>query len=126
MEKKTTHAEMVRRAYERVFNDRDFSAIDEFWQEPYIQHNPLAPDGKAGLRALLATPGLLSQEKTVSIKRVAEDGDLVWLHSEIVVFGKHYAALDIFRVDETTHKIIEHWDVLQEIPAESANTNTMF
>ena len=34
------------------------------------------------------------------------------------------AVVDIFRVEDG--RIIEHWDVIQPVPAESANTNGMF
>ena len=40
--------------------------------------------------------------------------------------GDHdYAGIDIFRVDDDG-KVVEHWDVLQVVPAQSAHDNGMF
>ncbi|MBA2690741.1 MAG: hypothetical protein H0U63_08060 [Burkholderiales bacterium] len=39
--------------------------------------------------------------------------------------SSHWAGIDIFRLDEHG-KLIEHWDVLQVVPEQSANSNTMF
>ena len=39
--------------------------------------------------------------------------------------NKDWAGIDIFRLDEEG-RILEHWDVLQVVPAESKNGNTMF
>ncbi len=39
--------------------------------------------------------------------------------------AKEYPGIGIFRFDENV-KIVEHWDVLQVIPVESKNENSMF
>jgi predicted SnoaL-like aldol condensation-catalyzing enzyme len=57
---------------------------------------------------------------------VFADGDYVILHVHAVrVPGtRGNAIVDIFKLENG--KIVEHWDVIQEIPGEAANPNGMF
>jgi len=68
-----------------------------------------------------AYPGL-----QVDFKRFVAEGDLVAMHSHFVrePNDRGLAVMDIFRLEDG--KIIEHWDSIQEVPAETANSNTMF
>jgi predicted SnoaL-like aldol condensation-catalyzing enzyme len=54
------------------------------------------------------------------------EGDTVALHvySRAHSQDKGVAIVDVFRIKDG--KIVEHWDVIQEIPNEAANDNTMF
>ncbi|PGW26027.1 pyruvate kinase [Bacillus thuringiensis] len=63
---------------------------------------------------------------SAEIKRVVAEGDTVALHvhSRTNSQDKGVAIVDIFCIKDG--KIVDHWDVIQEIPNEAANDNTMF
>ncbi len=62
----------------------------------------------------------------LDIKRVIAEGDMVVTHSHLVLEpGKPGRALaDYFRLEDG--KVVEHWDVIQDVPGSAANDNGMF
>lgn len=95
--------------------------------DTYIQHNPNLPDGKEPVIGFLSKIFLRdSPQITVSIKRVIAEGDLVVVHhhSKNNPEDPGQAIVEIFRVEDG--KIVEHWDVSQDVPVVSANKNSMF
>lgn len=79
----------------------------------YKQHNLSAADGLAGFGALMqALPKGSAKVRTV---RAFQDGDYVVAHSEYNFFGPKIG-FDVFRFENGL--IVEHWDNLQETPAQ--------
>lgn len=84
------------------------------------------PDGKEPFVSFFTGFFAENPDSHAEVVRSATDGDLVWLHvhSTNGAEDRGQAVIDIFRV--TDGKIVEHWDVIQPVPATSANENTMF
>jgi len=87
--------------------------------EHYVQHNSAVADGLDGLGAALqyfAEKGLVMEYEKVHM--VLGEGNFVLTVSEGKFgAGDHVAYYDLFRLEN--NQIVEHWDVIQTIPAEA-------
>ncbi|MFF7074342.1 nuclear transport factor 2 family protein [Streptomyces pseudovenezuelae] len=110
----------------RVFERGDTAVVDRFVRPDYIQHNPTAADGSAGLKGLATSIHQQFPEARYTVKRAVSEGDLVLLHSNVVLVPgtKGASVIDIFRFQGG--RIAEHWDVIQNVPDTTASGNDMF
>ena len=102
-----------------AFRAGDTDAFDALITDDYVQHNPQGHDGLSATKIAFAQMGPLD----VEVHRVIVDGDLVAVHAHYKTLGM--AAVDIFRLNDEG-KIVEHWDVMQHVPAMTASGNDMF
>jgi predicted SnoaL-like aldol condensation-catalyzing enzyme len=112
--------------YEAGLNNKDFDTASKFIGERYVQHNPLIADGIEGFRAFVGFLKETFPDLRGEIKKIIAEGDYVVLHAHgIRVPGQRGSAIiDIFRLEEG--KIVEHWDVMQQVPQDAVNQNGMF
>ena len=112
--------------YREVLIGMDSSKVDRYLPPDYVQHSSLAPPGLQALKDFLDQVRIASPDATQTIKRAFVDGDHVIVHVHVVRFpgDPGLAVVDIFRLQGDT--IVEHWDVLQEVPARPINPNPMF
>jgi predicted SnoaL-like aldol condensation-catalyzing enzyme len=112
--------------YDAAINQKDFAKAALYIGPRYTQHNPNAADGPEGLKRFLEFLREKFPNAHSDIKRVFADGDYVILHVHAVrePGTRGNAIVDIFKLENG--KIVEHWDVVQPIPEQSANGNGMF
>lgn len=114
----------VRAFVQLAFVDRQpADAVAKYIGATYINHNPNAVDGPDSFVGFAHR----FPQLTFDIKRLIAEDDHVVMHSLMRMSpeDRGRAVVDIFRFD-AEGRMVEHWDVQQEIPEQSANHNTMF
>jgi predicted SnoaL-like aldol condensation-catalyzing enzyme len=102
---------LVLKAFDTLFNKRDYAAAQRFWSPDYIQHSAHIAPGRDGLFQLVQSlPATLKYEPGT----IVAEGDLVILHGRFSGFGAavNWIAADIVRIQDGI--LIEHWDVIQD------------
>ncbi len=126
LDKTEANKKLVVNFIEDVFMSNNIEkAAEHISAEQYDQHHFR---GKDGLDSFTKSMNyLISQNnmfKFKKIHRVIGEGNFILTQSEGEWGDKDYAFYDLFRVED--RKIVEHWDVVQEIPEKMAHNNGMF
>lgn len=118
--------DMVLEMYHKVLIAMDSSRVDDFIAPEYIQHSSLAEPTVAALKGFLDHVRAQSPDAVQTIHRSFVDGDHVVVHLHVQRWpgDAGLAVVDIFRC--ANGKIVEHWDVIQDVPANPVNPLSMF
>jgi predicted SnoaL-like aldol condensation-catalyzing enzyme/predicted ester cyclase len=116
---------IVLKAFDTLFNKRDYEKATAYWSDTYIQHSAHIAPGRDGLFDLVrALPDALRYESALILAK----GDYVMLHGRFSGNGQPRAliAADVVRMEGG--RLAEHWDVLQDeaSAAESKSGLPMF
>src|SRR6476660_2284360 len=115
---------LVLKAFDTLFNQRDYVAAERFWSPDYIQHSAHIEPGREGLFNLVKRlPATLNYEPGT----IVADGDFVIVHGRFSGFQPvNWIAADILRIKDGI--LVEHWDVIQDeaTKAESKSGLPMF
>ena len=116
---------IVLKAFDTIFNKRDYAAAEGFWSPNYIQHSAHIAPGRDGLFNLIkAAPPSLKYEPGV----ILAEGDYVIVHGRFSNIGLpvNWIAADVVRLKDGI--LVEHWDVIQDEATEqqSKSGNPMF
>jgi predicted SnoaL-like aldol condensation-catalyzing enzyme len=121
-------AKQVVERFSRLFfiEKKPVEAYELYVAPDYVQHNPIATDGRDAAIKALGPIFAANPDLKVDIKRIVGDETQVAVHYHSVMKPgtAGFAAVDLFRVKDC--RIVEHWDVIQPMPTQSANDHPMF
>ena len=103
--------ELVLKAFDTLFNKRDYAAAERYWSPNYIQHSAHIEPGRDGLFNLIKSlPPTLKYEPGT----IVAGGDFVIVHGRFSGIGLpvNWIAADILRIEGGI--FVEHWDVIQD------------
>ncbi len=123
--KEAKNKALVLKAFDTLFNKRDYAAAERFWSPNYIQHSAHIKPGRGGLFNLIRSlPPTLKYESDI----IVAEGDFVIAHGRFSGHGRprSWVAADVVRIEGDV--LAEHWDVIEDeaTRAESESGLPMF
>jgi len=109
--KEARNKSLVLKAFDTLFNKRDYAAAEKFWSAHYIQHSAHIEPGREGLFNLIKSlPPTLKYERGT----IVAEGDFAILHGRFSNIGLpvNWIAADIVRIENGV--LAEHWDVIED------------
>src|SRR5260370_1890164 len=102
--------ELAVKAFDTLFNKRDYAAAERYWSPNYIQHSAHIEPGRNGLFKLIKSmPPTLKYES----REIVAEKDFVLVHGRFSGFGQpvNWIAADIVRIKDDG--LVEHWEVIE-------------
>ena len=110
----------VKRFVDSVLIQQQWELLEAFVNPHLIQHHPSIAPGARGLKHFL----LKSEEwKLEKCHRIVGEGNFVCVQSTGLIKGTKHVMYDLYRLEDG--KIIEQWNVSQEIPEQMPHPNGM-
>ena len=109
-------------AFDKLFNERDYSAAARYWSPEYVQHSAHIAPGREGLFDLVkAAPPELRHEVDLAMA----EGDMVMIRGRFTGHGqpKPWIAVDFVRMEDGLLK--EHWDVIEDEASRTESVSGM-
>ena len=103
--------DLVLKAFDTLFNKRDYATAETFWSPKYVQHSAHIEPGREGLFNLVKSiPATLNYEPGL----IVDDDGIVIVHGRFSGIGLpvNWIAADILRVENGI--LVEHWNVIQD------------
>lgn len=101
-------------------------AYARFVSDDFVHHNPWFAGDRESLLVAMEQSATANPNKAFEVKQVIDGGDRVAVHSLLTRAdaGLQYAVVHIVRMEQG--RIVELWDLAQELPGDSPNANGMF
>jgi predicted SnoaL-like aldol condensation-catalyzing enzyme len=101
-------------------------AYEKYVHPDFRHHNPYFKGDRESLLVAMEENALKNPNKFLEVQHVFEDGNLIAVHSRVQLKkdDSGIAVVHIFRFEGD--RIVELWDVGQQVPKDSPNENGMF
>lgn len=102
-------------------------AYEKYIAQDFIHHNQYFKGDRDSLMKAMEEASVKSPNKSIEIKKCYQDGDTVITHSLVQVQDKSRPSVAVVHISKIKdNKIVELWDLGQEIMKDSPNENSPF